>query len=188
MKSAWVRDVPASIGWMLAAEHLPLNADCIKHVLDYLFREEHFYGALDAHTWSREQYAAYGALYSPQQYTLIKMGRWTGKTTAIAGIAANLMIVKRNYRICLVVPTMRCAHKLIEKINDFIGSKVTQVQKNNECIRTDNGNYVFVGSKRSISADLILCDNINHCKQDFIYGSILPVLELSRCKMLAFSD
>lgn len=155
-----IRDVPASVGWLLAAKWLPLHKDCVQIILKYLFRKVIFYDQIRVpRQWNQNQLQAYNALYTDFHVTTLRMGRNSGKKTAIAGIAANLLLTRSNYKICILTATKRSAIRLIELIDGMMDQRMMYVRKNSECIQCANKSVVSVlGMTRdAYYVDLVLC-------------------------------
>ena len=137
----WIRDVPASVTWLLIVKYLPIHKDNIKLILGYLFKKEIFYGEVPHMHWSMDQYKVYSTLYLKEQTTMIRMGPRCGKKTTIAGITANLMMTKKNYKVCIITHNLIYAYNLITMVNDMVNGKLVIIEKNSDSIHYDNNNY-----------------------------------------------
>jgi len=180
----WVRDVSASVTWVLISRKLPILKDCAPLVLKYLFKLVQCYEHIKyPSVWTQHQLQAYQALYSPYQLTTIKMGRNSGKGTAIAGIAASMMLQRQDYRICVLVGSKRIAERMIALIDDMIGKRLMYISKNSECIRFTNGNSVTAIPKvKGFHVNLVICHGLE--REWFqIFHAINP-----RVKMIVLED
>lgn len=180
----WIRDIPASIGWILASSHLPIVLDCVGLVTRYLYKKQEYFSPITGIIWNPKQYDMFGTLYSPHKEMVIRLDKRNGATFGIIGMVASLLMTRgRIFKVCVICTSVRTAKQVSDRVKYFMdvnGEKMNQEQ----CL------IIAGGDKKAYyrhEPDLTIIDNADHQNELFVFN-IVYTAHFKKSRLLCFCD
>lgn len=121
----WIRDVPASIGWVLVSPYLPIVKDIRKVILNLLYKRIEFFYPILGITWRSEQYQMYKSLYVGKRQILIHINKRKGTTFGLAGIAMSFALQEK--RVCVITNSLMTNNNFV-RVLDKMGKPTVSIQ------------------------------------------------------------
>ena len=155
-----VRDVPASVGWVLCAKRLNICKDMRIYILRYLFKEIKCFDPIRGIIWNEMQIRMYKSLYLPQRQVLFKGNRRSGIAYGLCGITASfsakglsvtIFVASQQSRINMgsILVSMTCTNvRLInvleanDVVNNYSQCDLTIIENNAKLICTAQKEWV----------------------------------------------